>query len=209
MVMVIDLLETSNRAAATSAWSAVCAFLSEQPGFEGGQLLETFQTLKPRTSWEMTSVCRWRSAEDWESARAAVRQNAELVAVLGAAGTKFTGFKMSLADGSPYLFSPPSGHMVLVDVIYLPEERMTAYAAMWAEAARYMSQLTGYVNSSLFVNKNLADEVKFINMAEWESAELFFAGVHSDRFMEIVDAFKSDFSLYLSRRVALVAPPAR
>ncbi|WP_437915295.1 antibiotic biosynthesis monooxygenase [Sorangium sp. So ce302] len=207
MVMVIDLLETRNRPVAADAWRAVCSFLSEQPGFEGGQLLEIFQTLRPRTGWEMVSVCRWSSAEDWERARAAVRQNAELVSVLGAAGTKFTGFKMDLVDGSEYRFRPPSGNMVLVDLMFLPEERMAAYAAMWAEAAQTMSQLAGYVNSSLYRTRNLADEVKFINVAEWDSAERFFAGVHGDRFVSIVEPFKSDFALHLSRRVALYTAP--
>jgi heme-degrading monooxygenase HmoA len=206
MVMVIDLLETSDRALATSTWNAVCAFLSKQHGFQGGQLLETFKTLMPRTNWELGSIVRWDSPEDWDRARAAVRSNPDLVALLTAAGTKFTGFKMDLVDGADFLFTPPSDRMVLLDIIYLPEERMTAYAAMWAEAASYMSQLPGYINSSLFRNKNLADQVKFVNVAEWESAETFFHAVHSDRFMEIVDAFKTDFSLYLNRRVVLHTP---
>ncbi|WP_437286194.1 hypothetical protein [Sorangium sp. So ce406] len=205
--MVIDLLEASDRPAAANAWRTVCAFLSEQRGFEGGQLLETFQTLRPRADWGMVSVCRWSSADDWERARAAARKNVELASVLRAARTRFTGFTMDLVDGSEYLFDPPSDSVILVDVVFLPEERMAAYAAMWAEAARTMRRLSGYVNSSLFRSKDLADEVKFINVAEWESVERFFDGIHSDRFTATVDPFKADFSLYLSRRVALFTPP--
>ncbi|MDC3962395.1 antibiotic biosynthesis monooxygenase family protein [Polyangium jinanense] len=203
MVTVIDLLQTSNRSASTSAWNAVCTFLSEQPGFQGGQLLESFQTITPRASCEMASICRWRSDEDWERARSAVRRDQALVAVLSAAGTKFTGFKMDLVDGSQYLFNPPSDNMVLVDVVYLPEDRMAAYAAMWAEAARHMSRLPGYVNSSLFRSRNLAGEVKFMNIAEWKSSEAFFDAVRSNRFTKVVEPFKADFSLYLNRRIAL------
>ncbi|MCY1035372.1 antibiotic biosynthesis monooxygenase [Corallococcus sp. BB11-1] len=205
-MMVIDLLETSDRALATSSWEAVCAFLSTQPGFRGGQLVETFQTLMPRTDWKLASLCAWDSAEDWERARAAVRSQPDLVSRLNAAGTRFTGFKMNLVDGAEYRFAPSSDRMVLLDIIYLPEERMAAYAAMWAEAARHMAQQPGYLNASLFQNTHLADSIQFINIAEWESAEALFHAVHTDRFMEIVDAFKTDFSLFLTRRILLRTP---
>ncbi|MBB4285697.1 antibiotic biosynthesis monooxygenase family protein [Roseospira goensis] len=202
MMMVIDFLETEDRTRAKETWCAVSGFLSQRPGFRDGQLVETFQTVQARADYALASICQWDSEADWDAARAAAKATPAVTTVLGGSGTRFTSLKTELVDGRPYVYQTASPHLVLLDVIYLQPGQADAYAAMWHEAADFMGTQPGFVNASLFRNRNTDDAIAFVNIAEWDSPRPFFDAVHTDRFNEIVAPFKEDFSLFLTTRTA-------
>lgn len=201
MTMVIDFIETTNRDGAAAAWKAVSAFLATREGFRAGDLLQTGKTLMPRADYPLASVCAW-DAGTWEAARAAARAEPLVERALAGTDARFRGIQAELVDGGAFVFRPASGFMMLIDMIFLRPDQIEGYAAMWRDAADYMSTRPGYVNAGLYRNADASDELAFVNFAEWESEEIFFAAVHTDRFMEIVEPYKENFALYLSTRVA-------
>ncbi|MEL6522036.1 MAG: antibiotic biosynthesis monooxygenase [Pseudomonadota bacterium] len=207
MIMAIDLIQAEDVKRAKNAWDFVSGYLSECNGFERCQLLSTFKEVKTRANYPLASVCRWDSAEDWDNARAAARKDWEVIRVLRGSNTKFTGFTMDLVDGQEYNFSRNRNACVLLDVIYLDKSRMSGYAEMWNRCAAFMSSQPGYVNASLYQNQSLNDEIKFINIAEWDDAESLFHAAHTDEFNEIVEPFMEDFALYLTNRAGISSVP--
>lgn len=207
MLQVIDLIETQNAAAAQAVWQEVCNFLAAQPGFMGGQLLETVSSLHPQGDYQYTSVCYWQDDAQWQRARMAAKDDAHLKRVLALTNVKFHGFKGVQVDGTGYdIDTGIDDHMVLVDVIALAPERMDGYAAMWTHALRYMESKDGYVGATLHRTVEVDKAVKFINIAEWRSTEQFFAALNTPMFLAIIDDYKQDFALYLSRKCRSVRP---
>ncbi len=209
MIQVIDLIETESLDDAEAVWRAVCEVLAAQPGFVSGELLNTFQSIHPKGDYKLTSYCQWESDAAWQAARQAAREHPELAGRLRSRKAVFTPFKAELADGCGYQGSRRAlGNMVLVDVIRLDEARMAGYAAMWARANAYMRAKPGCVGASLYRTLDLGNPIKFINLAEWESTEVFFAALDTPEFMAIIDQYRDDFSLYLSHKRVQVAPAA-
>ncbi|ALJ38867.1 antibiotic biosynthesis monooxygenase [Azospirillum brasilense] len=208
-VQVIDLIETESLDDAEAMWRAVCGFLATQPGFLSGELLNTFQSIHPKGDYKFTSCCQWESDAAWQAARQAARENPELALRLRSRKAVFTAFKAELADGCGYQGSRGAlDTMVLVDVIRLDEAQMAGYAAMWGCANAYMRTKPGYVGASLYRTLDLGNPIKFINLAEWESTEVFFAALDTPEFMAIIGPYKDDFSLYLSSKRTQVASAA-
>lgn len=201
MMMVIDFLETSDPQRAKDTWWAVSGYLSQRAGFQEGQLVETFETVMPRIAYPFASITRWESGEQWDAARAAAKNDPEVLDTLANAGIRFTSMKMDLVDGREYVFGGASPRMVLVDIIYLEPEQIPGYAVMWSEANDFMGGQPGCVNASLFRNRDPDDPIKFVNLAEWETREQFFDVVHTERFGEIVEPYKTNFALLLTMRV--------
>ncbi|OCB01831.1 hypothetical protein BBC27_01885 [Acidithiobacillus ferrivorans] len=216
MIFVIDLIKTVNAPETARDWEEVCRFFSRQPGFVSGRLLETIQTLHPKEDYKLTSVCCWETDNAWQAARQAAKNDAGLTNVLPKLAGKFSAFKGIIDHGSDYNpakdgVADHGDQMVLVDVIYLTEGRMKAYAEMWHSANLYMSNRPGYIGACLHVTTNAendSNKIKYINLAEWESKEIFFASVDTPEFIEIIKDFKNDFSLYLSKVAKTIKPAA-
>lgn len=211
MIFVMDLIKTDDIAETARHWETVCRFFARQPGYVSGRLLETIQTLHPTEDYKLTSVCCWTDDAAWQAARQAARTAPELAQVLPRLAGKFTAFKGTLDQGSAYNPAKDGGHahgdqMVLVDVIYLDENRMEAYAEMWRKANLYMTPKPGYIGACLHVTTDPASPVKYINLAEWQSREIFFQSLDTPEFMEIIADFKNDFALYLSKVRTTVDP---
>ena len=208
MIQVIDLIETDSLHEAKAMWQAVCQFLATQPGFVSGELLETFQVIHPQGDCKLTSYCQWESDAAWQAARQAARENPALAEMLRNSKAVFTAFKGELTGGCGYQGDAHApGNMVLVDVIRLDETRMAGYASMWEQANAHMRAKPGCVGASLYRTLDTGNPIKFINLAEWESSDSFFAAL-DDTFMEIVDGYKNDFSLYLSSKQTQVSSAA-
>lgn len=210
MITVFDLIETSDVERAKLSWEEVGCFLSEQPGFIEVSLLETFETVHPQGDYKLTSVGRWESQEAFESARALVRQNPRLAGVLANTPITFTPFIGEMNDGH----STAEGivghdHMILIDVIRVETERREGYAAMWRQAKNYMKDKDGYVSAHLYQSLDKDSPIQFINMPEWNSPVHFTGALKTPEFFAIVDDYKENFALYLSRKVRTLLPNAR
>lgn len=203
MIMSIDLIQAPDVKQTMVAWDFVSRFLSVAPGFERGQLVRTFREMNVRDSYELASVCRWSTADEWYDARSLARKNADIVAKLRGCEAKFTSFVMELVDGADYDFSRKRETCLLLDVIYLDRERVKSYAEMWHRCNAFMKTQPGYINASLYQNNSNDDEIKFINIAEWDREDSLLHAAHTEEFGRIVEPFKNDFALYLTNRAAL------
>lgn len=211
MIFVIDLIKTYNTAATADCWEKVCQFFSKQSGFISGKLLSTTRTLHPIEDYKLTSVICWNNDSDWKIAKQKVINNTELQAVLHELAGKFIPFKGNLIQGSFYNPAKDSkfdsrNHMILVDVIYLTNDRLQEYAEMWRNAVLYMSKKAGFIGACLHITSDIENKIKYINFAEWESEELFFKALDTTEFIEILKDFKNDFSLYLSQLIKIIEP---
>lgn len=210
MITVFDLIETTDVERAKKCWEEVGCFLSEQPGFLDVSLLETFETVHPQGDYKLTSVGRWASREAFDAARAQARQNPRLAEILANTPITFTPFVGREHDGH----STAEGiighdHMILVDVIRVEPERMDGYAAMWREAKSFMKDKDGYVSAHLYRSLDEDSAIQYINMPEWSSPAHFTGALKTPAFFAIVDDYKENFALYLSRKVLTLQPNAR
>jgi len=199
MIQVIDLIETDNEPATISQWSQICSAFADCDGYVSGQLLSRFDQLHPIADFGLISVCQWRSDDAWQQARASVKAQPALQTVIATMPARFTAFKGRLVNG-PGFAAANNQNMVLVDVISLPAARVDGYQAMWADAKRFMETKPGYVAASLYRTTDNDNTIKFINIAEWKTVEQFYAALKTTEFFAIIDDFKNDFALYLTRR---------
>lgn len=204
MIYIFDLITTPHVENTIKLWGSIGELLSTHKGFLGGQLLETQQSIHPRDDYKLSSFCIWESNEDWQNARKKVKQNAEVTQLLGSNESKFHPFYAELIAGKGFHLKQPQDEMILIDIVYLPPERMDGYINMWNKAKEYMENKTGYINASLYKTIDLSNEMKFINVAEWQSFEVFDAALNNEEFITILGEYKNDFALYLSKRKQLL-----
>ncbi|KZN34634.1 hypothetical protein N474_19705 [Pseudoalteromonas luteoviolacea CPMOR-2] len=209
MIQVIDLIETEDKKQTRLLWETVSKELSKHSGFIAANLYETFESIHPTADYQLTSFTQWKDQESWLNARSAVKSNAEIKALLEQSNAKFTAFTSELRSSDARhdeLNTIGHQNMVLVDVVSVEPERMDAYASMWNNAKDFMKDKNGYVSAHLYQTVDPSSEIKFINMPEWKSAELFSTSLKTEEFFKIVDDFKDNFSLYLSNKLLSVLP---
>jgi heme-degrading monooxygenase HmoA len=211
MMNVIDLIETEHLDDVKMGWQTVCSFFASQPGFVAGELLETFETVHPHEDFKLTSVCQWESNEAWQAARIAAKNDASVMQRLAVMPARFTPFKGALAAGAGYdVQAGSAGTTVLVDLVYLEEARMEGYARMWMQAKAFMRSHPAYLGASLYRTSESDNPIKYINLAQWRSAEALFSALNTPEFTAILGEYANDFALYLSRTSTCVLsrPPA-
>jgi len=199
MIQVIDLIETDSLSETKDVWNEVSAFLGKQPGFSAGELFETFDAVHPCGDFKLTSFCCWAAEAGWRKARQAAKDDQRLVGVLRRSAAKFTSLITTLDRGDPYEAGSAGSHMVLIDVVSLDQPRMAAYAAMWTSAHKFMQNKNGFVSAGLYRVSDADSKIKFINIAVWRSADVFYAALNTPEFHQIIAEFRNDFALYLSK----------
>lgn len=200
MIHVIDLIETDEPIKTKAVWKHVCGFLSKQPGFVAGQLLNTVEAIHPMKPYRYTSFCQWESDEHWRRARSAAKEDIFISKVLKDFPAKLTAVQADLDQGHGHdVRRSTTEMMTLVDVIYVDPEQRDSYARMWSDARSYMEDKSGFVDANLYRVFDDANPVKFVNIAVWQNTQMFFDALNTPEFMEIISDFRENFSLYLSR----------
>lgn len=202
MIQVIDLIETTDIEQTKSCWEPIAIFLSGQPGYLSATLLETFHAIHPKGDFKITSISLWKDNESWLSARQAALDNQELAKIRKSMPAKFTANKFTVCNSHDISNGvKDKSNMVLVDVVEVEPERMKGYKEMWDRAKDYMKNKPGFVSADLHVNQSQDTPIKYINIAEWRSAEEFEAALTTEEFLNIIDEYKENFALYLSKKV--------
>ncbi len=204
MIYIFDLITTPEVENTIKLWRSIGKLLSANKGFLGGQLLETQQSIHPRKDYKLSSFCIWENNDDWQNARAKVKQNTEVIKLLGSNESKFHPFYAELIAGKGFHCKQPKDEMILIDIVYLPPERMDGYINMWNKAKAYMEHKSGYINASLYKTIDSSNEMKFINIAEWQSFDVFDTALNNEEFIAILGEYKNDFALYISKRKHLL-----
>ena len=198
---VIDMVNTEDLALAKENWNKASCFLSGNPGFIFGELLEVFDKIETKYDYQLASMCGWKNVDLYQKARELFRHS-EVGQRIKSMPAKFepTICKKYYSQGKVQHFS--ADNMVLVDVVALDESQMDGYAEMWKCARDYMKDKDGFVNVNLYRSINPGEsKFKFINIAKWETKEKFVTALKTKDFMEIVDDYKDFFSLFLCHSV--------
>ncbi|EPD41259.1 hypothetical protein N5D66_15695 [Delftia tsuruhatensis] len=203
MIMALDFIQSDHPAEAVAIWNLIATYFSGCDGFDRAQLVKVDQEYQTRSRYAFASLCKWSSASAWIAARDRARQDLAIIEVLHSGKVSFFGHTMRLIDGDDYVFSSDTKRCILLDVIYITNARVNNYKEMWNQCNAYMRTQPGYVKASLYQNQSDTDEVKFINIAEWNRTNDLIDATHTNRFSEIVADFKDDFALYFSHRLSI------
>jgi heme-degrading monooxygenase HmoA len=208
MIQVINLIQTDDLSTTKAVWGEVCAFLSTRPGFISGQLLETFETFHPQGDYKLTGYTLWESDIAWKQARQAAKDEERLTKLLSADPAKFNCFETTLEDGPGYEAGGPGDeNLVLIDLFFIDPQRLDDFITVYKDANVVMRDKPGYVSASLYRTLDANNPIKFVNIAEWVSTDAFRSSL-SPEFLAIIDAYKRDCALYLTKKSIFVTVPS-
>ena len=79
--------------------------------------------------------------------------------------------------------------VILINPFEVPKGKEDECLAFWEKAAAYLKQQPGFISTRL--HRALSPEARFhfINIAEWQSAELFQAAVGSAGFQRLIEPY--------------------
>ena len=75
--------------------------------------------------------------------------------------------------------------VVLINPFEVPAGREAEFVARWQEAADYLRRREGFISTRLHQSLDPAAAFRFVNVAEWESAEHFRRAVGTPEFQEL------------------------
>jgi heme oxygenase (mycobilin-producing) len=86
--------------------------------------------------------------------------------------------------------------VVLINPFEVSPENDDRFLKGWERAAEYMREQPGFISSRLHRALSPDARFRFINVAEWESAEHFHAVVSSDEFQTLTAGSRERFPHY-------------
>lgn len=83
--------------------------------------------------------------------------------------------------------------VILINPFEVPEGKEEECLKMWDESAEFLKNQPGYINTKL--HQSISDDAKFkfVNVAEWETPESFFAAVQTEEFQKITAGTMEDY----------------
>jgi heme-degrading monooxygenase HmoA len=82
--------------------------------------------------------------------------------------------------------APPAGPVTLINSFEVAAGRDDAFYPLWQEISVYFREQPGYVSLRLHRAISPTAAYRFVNVANWASAEEFQAAHETDRFRELV-----------------------
>jgi heme-degrading monooxygenase HmoA len=86
--------------------------------------------------------------------------------------------------------------VVLINPFEVPKGKEDECLAFWERAAEFMKRQPGFISTRLHRAVSPEARFYFINVAEWESAEHFYAAVGSEEFKRLIDPYMEVFPHY-------------
>jgi heme-degrading monooxygenase HmoA len=156
------------------AWECARDFLCTQPGYISTAL---HQSITPQADFRFINVAQWASVEEF---RAATGQ-------LGARGVTIPyrphpSLYEVVREDEPTATSESA--VVLINPFEVPAGADEEFIASWEAAPDYLRGQPGYLHTRLHRSILPDADFRFVNIAEWESAEAFRAAVESRGFQQ-------------------------
>ena len=85
--------------------------------------------------------------------------------------------------------------VVLINPFEVPAGREDECLRLWDEVAAYMRAQPGFVSTRLHASLRADARFRFVNVAEWQSAEHFQRAISTDAFRRLAEAMQ-DFPHY-------------
>jgi len=90
--------------------------------------------------------------------------------------------------------------VTLINPFEVPQGKEEECLQMWEEAAEFLKNQPGFINTKLHQSILEDSKFQFINIAQWETPESFFNAVQTEEFQKItegtMDAYPHYPSLY-------------
>ncbi len=90
--------------------------------------------------------------------------------------------------------------VVLINPFEVPQDKKEEFLTMWENVAEYMRRQPGFISTKLHRAVSPEAHFRFINIAEWESAQHFQAVISSKEFQRLsagsLEAFPHFPALY-------------
>jgi heme-degrading monooxygenase HmoA len=81
-------------------------------------------------------------------------------------------------------------NVVLVNAFEVPDGQEERFLADWRHAADWMRQQSGFISSRLHQSLDPAAEFRYVNVAEWQSADHFRQAAASPEFQQRISGMK-------------------
>ncbi len=78
-------------------------------------------------------------------------------------------------------------HVVVINPFEVPDDRDDEFLTLWEEANTFMERQKGYVGTRLHRSVDRKARFRFINVAEWESPQDFYAALQHPDFVAFRD----------------------
>ncbi len=88
--------------------------------------------------------------------------------------------------------------VTLINPFEVPKGKEEDCLKMWEEGAEFLKNQPGYINTKLHQTILEDSKFRFINIAEWETAESFFNAVQTEEFQSIVEGAMESYPHYPS-----------
>jgi heme-degrading monooxygenase HmoA len=72
--------------------------------------------------------------------------------------------------------------IVLINVFEVPEGKDEAFLSGWQAAAQHLQAQPGYISTKLHQSVDPHASFRFVNVAEWESPQVFQAAINAPEF---------------------------
>lgn len=86
--------------------------------------------------------------------------------------------------------------VTLINPFEVPEGKEEQFLKEWTEASDVLRQEPGFISTRLHKSLNPQAKFRFINVAQWESAQHFQAGMRKEAFQKVLQ--KMDYVAYPS-----------
>jgi len=75
--------------------------------------------------------------------------------------------------------------VVLINIFQVAPEQEEAFVAAWKEAHQHLMQQDGYVSTKLHESLQADARFRFVNVAQWKSAQQYQAAMGSEAFRQL------------------------
>jgi heme-degrading monooxygenase HmoA len=171
MSYVIDVISDVGDAQVARIWHEQAQRLSGLPGFTHAELYAKRRDVG-NANYDFVAVYRWRDETTYQDA---------LVSGLAVANLGGAVIDRAVCDLTIELseFSPDDADGVwLINPFEIEGDEIADVLDMWDKAKDHMVSRPGFVNARLFRARGPLDRYRLVNVAQWQSAELFMEALN-------------------------------
>jgi heme-degrading monooxygenase HmoA len=172
MSYIIDVISGGDRAHVATVWHDQAQRLATLPGFLHAELYAKQRDVGD-AHYDFVAVHRWKDGKARQGALDS-----------GLAAASFDGLVLERATCELTIelseFSLTEGDAIwLINPFEIEQDQIADVTDMWDKAKDHMVSQRGFVNARLFRATGTGDRYRLINVAQWQSAELFMAALNN------------------------------
>lgn len=175
MYYVMDVVKTENKLTYQDSWMKNTKEFLGIGGLEFAQLFEHKRDIR-NADYQFVSIQAWNNEDKYESSVANNRifDNFDNIKI------ERGYYELEIQIGNP--IDVESCHSWLVNPFEISKEQVPEVLEMWNNAKEYMVKKEGFISARLFKSIQKDDKYNLINIAQWQSAELFMQALNDTQY---------------------------